>query len=370
MTGRQAERIQAAIARLGDVAIDPTLWPVIMEDISRAIGATGAALLQADVRTPDVPRTPGVDDLFKAYFGGDWHLRDIRARGAPLLMSGVKRVVTDQDVVSQDEMRDGSYYNELLRPFRMRWFAAVGFQAGPAPWALSIHRDARAGAFDSSEQRLLEQLAPRLTDAATLSATVGRAVLSGIGNALDLCGQPTLALDRTGSVLHANASADRLFDHEIRVSRRKLIVQDQKARGDLDELMAWLRTGGEFATVPGQAILVRKKVGPSVVLRVLPVPPAARGPFLGARVLLTLSVLRTPTGTDPRLLIQTFGLTPAEAKLAAAIADGVTLAEAGERSGVALSTVRNHLKVVFVKTGTHRQSDLAALLSVLRVPHE
>jgi hypothetical protein len=49
--------------RLGEAALDPTIWPAIMEQNSTTVGATGAVLLQSDIRTPDVPRTSSVEAL-------------------------------------------------------------------------------------------------------------------------------------------------------------------------------------------------------------------------------------------------------------------------------------------------------------------
>ncbi len=57
-----------------------------------------------------------------------------------------------------------------------------------------------------------------------------------------------------------------------------------------------------------------------------------------------------------------FCLTPAEAQIALGIADGETLAAVAEARGVSVSTARTQLKSVFVKTGTHRQAELVALL--------
>ena len=62
------ERLVAVCNNLGDAVIDPTLWPQIMDDICAAAGATGAAPLQTDIRTPDIPLTTSVDDCFKYYF--------------------------------------------------------------------------------------------------------------------------------------------------------------------------------------------------------------------------------------------------------------------------------------------------------------
>lgn len=366
MTVRQVQ-ISAAITRLGDAALDPTVWPAVMDDISRAAGATGAALLQSDARTPDVPRTPAVDDLFKAYFMGNWHIRDIRARGAPLLASGERRVISDHDVVTADEMHNSAYYNDLLRPFGLRWFAAVGFRAGEADWALSIHRTAAEGPFDEAEMRLLAQLSPRLSEAATLSSALGQAVISGIGHALDLCGQPALVLGRMGFVLAANAAADLVFDTDFGPRRRRLHATDKAASGELAKLTTWLRNAPENGDIPVPTIVVRREGVPSVLIRILPVPPAAQGPFLGARVLLTLTVL-APAGASPNLLMRTYGLSRAEAKVAMLLGVGMSPANVASAAGVAVATVRNQLKAIFAKTDTHRQSELAALISRLRFP--
>lgn len=75
----------------------------------------------------------------------------------------------------------------------------------------------------------------------------------------------------------------------------------------------------------------------------------------------------TLTGLEERLLRDTsaaarhFQLTPAELKLATALAEGITLAEFSERCALSIHTARNQLKSVFWKTGTSRQSELVAL---------
>jgi hypothetical protein len=62
------EELLKATARLGDAVVDPAAWPTVMDIISRAIGAEGAALLQSDIRTPDVPRTPAISEMLDVYF--------------------------------------------------------------------------------------------------------------------------------------------------------------------------------------------------------------------------------------------------------------------------------------------------------------
>jgi DNA-binding CsgD family transcriptional regulator len=65
----------------------------------------------------------------------------------------------------------------------------------------------------------------------------------------------------------------------------------------------------------------------------------------------------------PAPLMSLFGLTPAEARLASTLAGGLDPARAAQEIGVSRVTARNQLRTIFAKTGTHRQSELVALLS-------
>jgi DNA-binding CsgD family transcriptional regulator len=358
-----SKRLLEVSARLGDAAADPALWPEVMQQISTAIRATGAVLLQSNVRTPDVPRTAGVEEMVTHYFAAGWNMRDLRAeRGVPLLARGVK-VISDQNVVTPDEMRCSPYYAEVVAPFGFQWFAAIGFAAGPDPWVLVIQRTPEEGAFERDDKRALASLAQRLTEVATTSTLVGRTALSGMSNALGLVNRPALAVDRLGFVLDINAPAEALFDDDIRVTNRRLWVRDQKARRALDTFIDQLRARPDTAVLPAAPIVVQRQAKRPLLVRILPIDGAARSPFLGARALLVLSDFSKKRVVPADLLGAAFGLSPAEAKLTAIIAKGYSLDEAAEQLSIARETARNQLKAVFAKTNTHRQSELVALLS-------
>jgi len=57
-----------------------------------------------------------------------------------------------------------------------------------------------------------------------------------------------------------------------------------------------------------------------------------------------------------------FGLTGTEARLAAHLADGGSVAGYAELFDVSVGTVRSQLKSIFAKTGVNRQSALAAMI--------
>jgi DNA-binding CsgD family transcriptional regulator len=358
------QRLELVTARLGDTVVDPKIWPDVLEDICQAVGATGALLLQSDVRTPDVPRTKSVEELCKAYFSG-WHLNDPRAqRAVPLLLAGTK-IVVDQDIFTPEEISRSPFFNELCFPGGFPWFSAVGFWAGSALWGLCFQRSAHDGPLEDDRRQILARLSQRLTEVSTLSTTVGRLALSSVTNALNCMLQPALGIDRNGRVLDVNRRANDLFDDDIRVQNRRLVVRDSFARTLLDQLINRLRIISDLEECPLNSIAIRRDGKHPVVLRAFPIHGGAREPFLGARALLTLTPLGPKEPAPQALLAQAFALTPAEARIAVIIAQGASPEHAAEVLAISRETARNQLKAVFAKTGTHRQSELVALLSRL-----
>ncbi len=65
---------------------------------------------------------------------------------------------------------------------------------------------------------------------------------------------------------------------------------------------------------------------------------------------------------DPARLERFYGLTPAEAQLTALLVQGLRLEEAAEKLNVSLNTVRSHLRQIFTKTGTNRQSEVVRII--------
>jgi len=66
--------------------------------------------------------------------------------------------------------------------------------------------------------------------------------------------------------------------------------------------------------------------------------------------------------TTEATLMRLHGLTPAEAAVTVELLQGRSLEAAAAELGIALQTARTHLKKVFAKTGTRRQSELVLLL--------
>ena len=78
-------------------------------------------------------------------------------------------------------------------------------------------------------------------------------------------------------------------------------------------------------------------------------------------VVLTITPERAGHPIDPAFAMNAFALTPAEAKLAALLVAGSDLQVIASTQHLSIETLRAQLKSVFVKTNTHRQSDLVSL---------
>jgi DNA-binding CsgD family transcriptional regulator len=346
---------------MGETVTDPSLWPTVMDLICEAVGATAGVLLQTDIRRADMPRTESFNEMMRLYFDG-WQTRDISAeRGVPSV-TRAQRVFMDEDIFTREELERSQYINECTLPKGFKWAAGVGFMAGSAMWGLCLHRTFRQPPFDASDASLLQTLPDLLTEVATLSMAVGRVALSSAANALDLVGRPAIALDRFGLVPGVNQTAEAIFDDEFCLRNRRLFASDPRANRDLRALADSLLSTPESEPLPILSVVVRRRGKPVAVARTLPVHAAARNPFLGARVLLVFSEVKACARLSAGYLASIFGLTPTEARLAIALAGGRSLELIAQEHRISLATARNQLKAVFLKTDTHKQSELVALL--------
>jgi DNA-binding CsgD family transcriptional regulator len=102
-------------------------------------------------------------------------------------------------------------------------------------------------------------------------------------------------------------------------------------------------------------------------VRALPVPrgraPHATGAGPGALLLVADPEARAAPAAAT--LARLFGLTPAEAALAAAIAAGRGAQDHARRRGIGKETLRSHLAAVRRKTGCRSQVELVALFARL-----
>jgi DNA-binding CsgD family transcriptional regulator len=121
---------------------------------------------------------------------------------------------------------------------------------------------------------------------------------------------------------------------------------------------------GRGSAQPYAPIVVYRNDAPWLLVEAMPVTAFGSDFFSPGRIILLLTSL-APRRQGAIHLSTAFGLTAAEAKLAARLASGAGIDIAAASLGVSRETARTQLKAVFAKTSTTRQAELTALIARL-----
>jgi len=199
-------------------------------------------------------------------------------------------------------------------------------------------------------------------------------------DALEKLSVGMIAVDAQATLLFANPLAERLLRAGLGLTchQSRLSASDPKKDGELRHL---IRQAGQAAlgkpSVAGGVLALPRPEGRPLSLLVCPLRPHALnlGPSVPA-ALLMFSDPDARTSTSGQALIELYGLTPAEARLMAALVDGERLEDYAERQQISINTARTQSKQVFAKTGHGRQADLIrevlanlALRAINRAPN-
>ncbi|PCD76871.1 response regulator [Pseudothioclava arenosa] len=228
----------------------------------------------------------------------------------------------------------------------------------------------RAGADDYlvkpvDYEVMLATIAAHLRQVERVRAAVGarldearsalRAAVASGGTAIDRLAPGIVLLDGDGMVLQANAAARALCNDEsgLRIGTRLLCAENSQLREVVDGCLRGDIRGVEPVSVP------RSDGARDLILLVGPLAGKAEGQ---AAVLVLIVDPAQRNVPDSDLLARAFRLTPTEARIASLLAHGQRPDEIARGLGISGTTVTFHLKNLFSKTETNRQSDLIALI--------
>jgi DNA-binding CsgD family transcriptional regulator len=167
-------------------------------------------------------------------------------------------------------------------------------------------------------------------------------------------------------LLAHNKAAKRYLGNGLVLNAGRVVATDPQSDERLQSLInTSLKSGeGPYGTA---FIGLRRNLRLPLLVHVLRLAEGC-GNVVSAVQLLLVTCDPERGRTPPHdMLIDVFGMTPAEARVAADIAAGQRLIEIAAKRRVKISTVQSHSKAVFGKTGTRGQAELAALLTRLSV---
>ncbi|MFW2850480.1 helix-turn-helix transcriptional regulator [Sphingomonas sp. TX0543] len=252
---------------------------------------------------------------------------------------------------------------ERLRPNRVYAAAELGERAAGDGRIIRVTEPSGAGAvlaiigvarvFTAADSALLSALGPHLAVALT-----GMVAIDGLRARLDLAedivartGTGRISFDRDARVLHFDPIAERI----VRASTGNSPAIGQRLRiGDLEAERLLPLAAATFADSPDSAPrTLRLSAMPACNILLVPARPAMAALF------------RSPIATGPQRLAAIeaiHGLTHSEGRLAAALADGASIAQAAATIGLTIETARNYSKRIYAKTGVRGQAELVRLL--------
>lgn len=245
------------------------------------------------------------------------------------------------------------------------------FDGDRSVWMICSTQASGAAMLVADWQEVLLALLPLLQRVVRLYLVIGeserqRRIAEYV---LETSGVGVILVDSAGSVVTVNAAAEAIMaqTHVLHIHGGQLHAQRQT---DQQLLLRHIREKSEQQSandaVPGcyaAFALLRDDHPLPVTVMVRPGPPF--GPVSAPLRRTATVILRDPArrlGLASPDLEQLFGLSPAEARLAQLLADGLSTEEAALQLGVSRNTVRSQLQAVFAKTGTNRQGDLVRLL--------
>jgi DNA-binding CsgD family transcriptional regulator len=181
--------------------------------------------------------------------------------------------------------------------------------------------------------------------------------------AIDQLNTGIIITESGAKVLEINQPAQSIVQLEdgILIREDRLLARRAFESTKLAQLISGATAEPEPCAIAGRMLIGRCDSLPAYVLSVAPLGSGlAVNERRLALVVVVDPVRHAPSDTD---LAEFFGLSRAEARLAAALLTGKTLAEIAAASGIRITTVRTQLTSTLRKVGAERQADLVRILS-------
>lgn len=359
------DELDRALDRCLEAAIDPTLWPEVMDRVVAATGSFGANLIPTSNITPGaVVITDSMKAGFEQYWADGWNVADWRLQGVPLLKR--KGTARDQEYTSREQFENSSFY-KFQAKYGIGRSCIIGFNSAPDEiLTLTLHRTLDRDFYSDEEASSLQKVGMRLAASAEMAKAISGVKVSGMREALDMSGVAAVFFDRFFRVTAVTAAMEKLLGHGIDIGNGILMCHDPRATSAIQNKMRqvigakWLHS-----TEPSGPLLISRT--DRRPLRVLVQRLGGNLPDIFAHSVGVCLITDPDQGrqSDAQHLSKVFGFTRSEAATAAMIAQGLSLREIAEQRHISYETVRSHLRSIFGKTDTKRQAELVKLLATL-----
>lgn len=364
---QEEDAIDGLIGQLYEAALSPELWHPTLLRMGSVIGADAFHLFAWDQGADSArlalishPHFLDVIRKFDEYYGKIDVVRERALSVAP------GHFFVTQDHFNERFIRGNEWFQDFMIPNEMCW--SIG---GTVPVEQQVHtvlamlRANDRGRYEAEELERAHRIWAHFKRATSLfiqtESVRQRAAIGESG--LDQMEIGILTTDDRGRVLYSN----RLGDAIIRASRTLRVRQG--AFGSTDpavdaSLQTAIKTAAERGRSSSLTVADSNGVQSDLLLTVSPIRESSStwSVLLKPAALVLLRSRTRQRMLSGQQLVQLFRLSPAEARLARALALGKTPEEFATECELSMATVRTQLRKVFEKTGTARQAELMKLL--------
>ena len=363
-----SSKFEQTVSALYDAALDPAGWHVALSPLADLFAAPTIALMRTEEHSgrPIEIFQHGHDPAAQRDYAGRYYALD------PTLIHAARALPGDWlgpgvDLLNPRSPANAEYVNDYCRPHDIRWIAGARLHDAVGVHAfLSVQRPSGMAAFGSEAESLFRRLEPHLSRVLAIRQRLGESAerLSLAQAAVDQMAHAVFVVASGLQIRFLNGAAEQLMrTHGSAMSSRhlRLRLKDGPAHDRLARAVA-----AACAEAGAGDAFVASVDGRTLQVHVSPMrPPAAPGWGLVRPLALILVADPATTGHTPATLARLFDLSTAEARLLAALEQGMSLAEYAALRSVGMPTLRTQLSAIFQKTGVNSQMQLVALARAL-----
>ncbi|KSV64638.1 hypothetical protein N182_36480 [Sinorhizobium sp. GL2] len=356
-------KLDRALDRTLEAAFNPAIWPEILQGVANATSAFGVNIVPVKGRFPGgLISTNSLLPALEGYFDGGWDKKEWRTRGFPILTA--RGTVLEQHYTSRTQFETEEYYRAQSK-FGLGRTCIVGFNSGDDLTCFVLHRKMDDDPFDTEHERIFGLMRDRLMVSTTIMKNMSASKVEGMVEAFDKAMIGAVFFNRHGKVTAINAEASKSMGSHLTVFQNELRTGKSEQTAKIRKRMHAVLGTGWLQPEENQPILIEREHQRPLLLRIQRLGGALPDVFSHSVGVCLIEDLNPRSKTDPVVLCQVLGLTKAEAALAMSLAGGLSLQQSAAARSISYETARTHLRTIFEKTGTHRQTELIALINAV-----
>lgn len=358
------------IDRIYGAVTDRAAWPGVLATISDRFGG-------ASVHIARMTRGAACDVMMSHNCGTEPWRAFQRVFGldrpppfiAALPTRPLAQPLTPEIVEGEGAYLSGELYRQVMDPSGVRYLASAVLHREPG-WLtyVELWRGADGAPFADEELERLGWLARHLGRAVAIQFALDSANATGalLADVIDRFDRGAVVVDASGHARFVNKLARLILDRcdglEL-VANRLGAIDAAEARSLLALIRDAAETSAGAGTEAGGVLAISRSEGRrSYAVTVSPLSTSMLAGIDDAALALVLVADPDRRLPSPQHLIDLYGFTPAEARLAKRLLLDETLSEAAKALGVTVNTARFHLRNLLAKTDTRRQAELISLL--------